>query len=275
MKKKSPEVSVVMSEFNTPKEYLFESINSVLVQTYKNFEFIIIDDSHDQKLKELIEQKYDDSRIKIIENGYNKGFVYSLNSGIKQAMGKYIMRMDTDDLIPSDRFEKLVNFIEVNPQYSVVSSMAVEFSGKMKFGINGTPGEKSRKDVMRGDTPIHAASIMLKNDLEDIGLYRNDFLRAEDLALWCELLLANKKLFVIDDTLYEYRVNPGDYKKRTFKNRKGEISARLYFYPKLGAGPIEYLRIIKSILAGLAPMFLIRIYRSKIALARVKGQDNG
>lgn len=262
MTKKIPKVSVVMSEYSTISKYLVESVDSVLAQTYNDFEFIIVDDSHEQKLKEFIEQRYDDSRIKIFQNGRNRGFVFSLNNGIKQASGKYIMRMDTDDIIPTDRFEKLVNFIVANPQYSVVSSMAVEFSEDKKFGVNGTPGEKGRKEVMRGDVPVHAAAIINKKDIEEIGLYK-DYNRAEDLVLWCELLLAGKRLYMLDEVLYEYRVNPSDYGKRTIRHRKGEIKARLTYYPKLGARPLDYVRVVKSILAGAAPMWLIRFYRNK------------
>lgn len=268
-----PLVSVVMSEYNTKDKYLSESIDSVLSQTYETFEFIIVDDSHDQKLKDFIAQRYDDPRIKIVQNGCNKGFVYSLNNGISHSVGEYIMRMDTDDIIPPDRFERLVSFIESNSQYSVVSSMAVEFSEDKEFGINGTPGEKGRKEVMHGDVPVHAAAIIKKKDIEEIGLYK-DYNRAEDLVLWCELLLAGKRLHMLDDVLYRYRVNPDDYKKRTIRHRKGEIKARLTYYPKLGAKPLDYARVAKSILAGAAPMWLIRFYRNKVTNKRRIGYEH-
>ena len=68
---------------------------------------------------------------------------------------------------------------------------------------------------------------------------------------------------MLDDVLYRYRVNPHDYQKRTLCHRGGEIKARLHYYPKMGAGLVEYFRIVKSIAAGLLPIKVVRIYRNK------------
>ena len=107
---KKIEVSVVMSEYNTKEEYLCTAIESILNQTFKDFEFIIVDDCGKNDLDEIV-KKYNDSRIKIVKNDKNRGFVYSLNHGIKQAKGKYIVRMDTDDISDKRRIEKIYNYI--------------------------------------------------------------------------------------------------------------------------------------------------------------------
>ena len=103
---KKVDVSVVMSEYNTKREYLCTAIESILNQTFKDFEFIIVDDCGENNLDEIIE-KYNDKRIKIIKNDKNRGLVYSLNHGIKEAKGEYIVRMDTDDIANKKRIEKL------------------------------------------------------------------------------------------------------------------------------------------------------------------------
>ena len=262
MSKTKPKVSVIMAEYNTNPQYFKEAVDSVLKQTYKNFEFIIVDDSGVNRVEKLLDG-YDDNRIRVIKNPGNKGFVYALNNGIKNAKNDYIIRMDTDDISASDRFEIIVNYAVRHPEYAVVSSRAVEFSGKEEFGVIGIKGEKTEKEVMRGDVPIHAAAIMRKKEIEDIGLYKDDYLRAEDLALWCGLLIAGKRLYMLDDVLYRYRVNPHDYQKRTLCHRGGEIKARLHYYPKMGAGLVEYFRIVTSIAAGLLPTKVVRIYRNK------------
>jgi len=258
-------VTVVMAEYNTDERYLRQAIQSVLDQTYYNFEFIIVDDGGVNDLVSIV-RGFNDERLKIISNGGNKGFVYSLNNGISHAVGEYIVRMDTDDIIEKDRIAILYDFINKHPQYEVVSSRAMEFSGNIKYGIIGTTGEKKRKDVMRGDTPVHAAAIVKKSAFEDIGGYKENYTRAEDLVLWCDMLLAGKRLYVLNDVLYFYRVNKADYSKRTLRHRKGEITARLHYYPKLKAGPIEYMRIVKSIVAGILPTNMIQAYRNKFVV---------
>ncbi|MCA9319021.1 glycosyltransferase [Candidatus Saccharibacteria bacterium] len=256
-----PAVSVIMAEYNTNTVDLRVAIKSILDQTFRDFEFLIVDDGGRNNLKKIVGE-FRDSRIRVINNNGNKGFVYSLNNAIRHSRTDYLVRMDTDDTVTSDRIQILYNFITTHPEFDVVSSKAVEFSGNQTFGTIGKAGEKTKRDVMRGDMPIHAASIMRKKALVDIGGYKENYLRAEDLVLWCDLLLAGKRLYMLDDVLYHYRVNRSDYKKRSLRYRGGEIRARMFYYPKLGAGPLEYIRIAKSILAGIAPIWLIRLYRN-------------
>ena len=258
------DVSVVMAEYNTKEKDLDATIKSILHQTFKNFEFIIVDDCGKNNLDEIV-KRYNDKRIKIVKNDRNRGFVYSLNHGIKEAKGKYIVRMDTDDISDLTRIEKLYNYIESHPEYAVVGTKALEFSGNQEFGILGKAGEKNKKDIMKGNIIIHASAIIKKEALCKIGYYK-EYRRAEDLVLWCELLLAGYKLYTIDEVLYKYRTNPQDYKKRKLKCRTGEIKARLIYYPKMGASLTDYLHIIKSIISGIMPIWFIRYYRKKFVL---------
>lgn len=257
-------VSVVMSEYNTKREYLCTAIESILNQTFKDFEFIIVDDCGENNLDEIM-KKYNDKRIKIVKNDKNRGLVYSLNHGIKEAKGEYIVRMDTDDIANKKRIEKLYGYIKSHPEYAVVSSRVAEFSGNQKLGILGKEGEKSKKDIMHGNILIHPSVIMRKDAIEKVGYYK-DYTRAEDFVLWCDLLLAGYRLYTMNDILLKYRVNPEDYNKRKLKYRKGEIKARLEYYPKLGANFKDYLYIVKSIISGIMPIWFVRFYRKNFVL---------
>jgi glycosyltransferase family 2 candidate b-glycosyltransferase len=257
-----PNVSVIMAEYNTNNVDLKVAIKSILNQTYRDFEFIIVDDGGKNDLAAIKKELGNDKRIRIIKNPENRGLVYSLNNAIAHANGEYLVRMDTDDIAEKNRIKTLYEYSKKHPEFAVVSSRAMEFSGDENYGTIGSRGEKTRREIMRGDVPVHAAAIIKKADIQQIGGYK-DYNRAEDLALWCDLLLANKRMYMIDNILYLYRVNPNDYRKRRLRHRGGELKARLHYYPLLGAGPIEYIRIIKSILAGMAPTWMIRLYRNK------------
>ena len=260
------EISVVMAEYNTNPDDLKEAIQSILNQTFKEFEFIIVDDHGKNDLNKIVND-FNDSRIRIIDNKSNKGFVYSLNNGIKNAKGKYIVRMDTDDISDKRRIEILYNFIKSHPEYAVVGTKAIEFSGKEKSGILGKSGEKKKKNIMRGDIVIHASAIMKKEAIEKIGYYK-EYKRAEDLVLWCELLINNYRLYMLDDELYYYRVNLSDYNKRKLKYRKDEIRARFKYYPLMNANLIDYMFIFKSIISGILPNKLIKSLRKKLILKK-------
>jgi|GEM_PF-315798 len=259
-------ISVVMSEFNTRETDFKASVESILNQTYRDFEFIIIDDSGKSIVTKLVES-YKDKRIRVIDNKKNRGLIYSLNKGLREAKGKYIVRMDTDDVAMPDRLSKQLQFIEIHPEYSVVGTRALEFSHFSDTGILGKAGEKTKTNVSVGDTLIHPSVIMKRADIIKVGGY-DDYYRAEDLSLWLKLLLAQKRLYVMEEVLLKYRVNSDDYNKRKLSARMGEISARLHYYPKLHVPAPAYLMIPKSIIAGILPAPLVRLYRSKFVLGK-------
>ncbi len=112
-----PKISVVMPVYNTKEEWLREAIESILNQSYKDFEFIIIDDGSDKSIEPIV-NSYNDARIVLIRQE-NLGIAKSLNYGFKISKGEYIARMDSDDISLPERFEKQVNFLDKNPQISV------------------------------------------------------------------------------------------------------------------------------------------------------------
>ena len=107
-----PKISVVMPAYNAEK-YIGESIDSILNQTYGDFEFIIINDGSRDSTKEII-LSYSDNRIVYLENEINSGIVVTLNKGLKYATGEYIARMDADDIAVAERLEKQIEFMEKN-----------------------------------------------------------------------------------------------------------------------------------------------------------------
>lgn len=255
-------VTVLMAEYNTPLEHLRISIASMLAQTFADFEFLIVDDGSATDVRHLVKE-FDDPRLKVLtyaDPPGNRGFAAALNHGLQAARGEFIVRIDPDDWVSPEYIATLHEFMVAHIQYSVTSSCAIEFSSTMPAIRIGRQGEKTRRDVMRGSAPIHAASMMRRADIAAVGGYP-DRHRAEDLALWCELLLAGMRLYVIPSPLYHYRVDLQDLKKRHIRNRGGELAVRLHYYRRLGAGPVEYLRILRSVVSGLLPQRIIRAAR--------------
>ena len=260
-----PAVSVVMAEFNTDPVHLAQSIQSMLDQTLQDFELLIVDDGGCNDLL-AIASTFNDPRICILHNDGNRGLVHSLKSAVQSARSEYIARMDTDDIAARDRLEKLYRFMLARPEFTVIGSLAVEFSDKNRHGrLLGSAGEKAASNLMRGDVPIHPSVMFRRSEIIAAGLY-DDHHRAEDLALWCKLHLARKRIYILDEVLLNYRVNPADYQKRRLRNRKGEIKVRLAYYPRLGAGFVDYLYIAKSVIAGILPASLMIFLRNRLAL---------
>ena len=126
----NPLVSVVMPVFNAG-DFLVAAIESILKQTYKNFEFVIVDDgSIDNSWKIISKFANKDRRIKILKNKENLGIAKTMNEAIKKAKGQFIARMDADDIALSKRLEKQVEFLLNNPDTGVLGSQMFEINDK-------------------------------------------------------------------------------------------------------------------------------------------------
>lgn len=265
-----PKISVIMSEYNTPPDYLRASIESILNQTFKDIEIIIVDDCGKNDLDSITEE-YKDKRIRVIKNNKNIGLVESLNKAITASKADILARMDTDDIADENRLEEQYNFMINHEEYSVVGTLANEFSKNSTTGVLGKPGEKTAKSLAYGDSIIHPSVMMRKKDIQSVGGYKN-YKRAEDLSLWFELVMKGFRLFVIDRVLLNYRVNEEDYSKRKFKTRGGEIKARLHYYYLTKAPVLAYLVIVKSIISSILPTRIVAFFRRKIILK--PGREN-
>ena len=259
-----PKISVIMSEYNTPPNYLRASIESILNQTFKDIEIVIVDDCGKNDLESIVKE-YKNRRIRVIKNDKNIGLVESLNKAIAVSKADILARMDTDDIADENRLEEQYNFMIDHDEYSVVGTLANEFSKNSTTGVLGKPGEKTAKSLAYGDSIIHPSAMMRKKDIQSVGGYKN-YKRAEDLSLWFELVMKGFRLFVIDRVLLNYRVNEEDYSKRKLKTRGGEIKARLHYYRLTKAPVLAYLVIIKSIVSSILPTRIVAFLRRKIIL---------
>lgn len=203
-------VSVIMANYNTPIEYLKIAIDSILNQTYSNFEFILIDDaSNDESLDFIL--SYDDSRIRLIRNPQNLGLTKSLNKGLSIAKGKYIIRMDSDDISLPKRIEKQLQYMESNPDVFVCGTWFE------KFGVENIirkpildDSEWYRCQLLFSNTPItmcHPSVIIRKSMLDKYKVrYDESIRKAQDYAMWVECSKYGK-MAILQDVLLKYRTH--------------------------------------------------------------------
>ena len=163
--KDAVKVSVIMTTYKTPRRFLDIAINSILVQTYKNFELIIVCDGDKEEYEYI--KKYDDKRIKLIFHNENLGISKSANDGLKNATGKYIMRMDADDVSLRDRMEKQVYYMEnhENIDISYMQSLSLNKSVKIMDTYNNTPLEIEIQLLYMN--PITHSAVMIRNNFLD------------------------------------------------------------------------------------------------------------
>lgn len=200
----APIISVIMPVYNGEK-YLREAIDSILNQSYYKFEFIIINDgSTDQTLNIL--HSYDDPRILLI-NQNNQGVIASLNSGVSQSRGKYIARMDSDDISFPERLEKQFYFLENHPDYHIVGTtfLIIDEKGSVQ-GINPVllRDQDLRREILIETIFGHGTVMMKKEIVQKLGLYRRDVIHVEDYDLWVRFSKVGK-VANLQEVLYLWR----------------------------------------------------------------------
>jgi len=185
-----PLVTVLMSVFNG-ETYLKKAIDSILKQSYSDFEFLIINDGSSDKTAEILEHEAKrDSRIKVIDQD-NQGLVASLNYGLKKACGQLIARIDADDIAYPHRLEKQVAYMAEHPDLLALGSAItlIDDQGRTLKQIDYPTGtQEVRSAMMLGSKLAHPAVIMRREQVLQIGAYREACRHAEDYDLWLRLL---------------------------------------------------------------------------------------
>lgn len=203
----NPRVTVLMSVYNSEK-YLSLAMESILNQTFKDFEFLIINDGSKDKSLDII-KSYDDPRIRLISRK-NKGLVASLNEGIEKAKGEYIARQDSDDASTLDRLEKEVNFLDSHPNVGLVGSNYVVMDSKSWTPLATTNVFTKAKDLKLAQITCNQyghGSIMMRAAIaRKCKGYNPTVGYVEDYDLWNRIShitdIAN-----IEEPLYLYRKN--------------------------------------------------------------------
>ena len=190
------------------EKYLKESIESILNQTEKDFEFIIVDDGSVDKTSEII-KTFSDSRIRY-EKRIHRGLIESLNHGIIIAKGEYIARMDADDKAISIRLEKQLSSFLENKDLAMCGSWAIAINEKSeRKGEISYPKISSleiKKYIIFHNPFIHPTVMIRKRVLNEAGYYRNFWKNIEDYELWTRIVF-RYKILNIPEYLLEYRLH--------------------------------------------------------------------
>ncbi|MBQ8672220.1 MAG: glycosyltransferase [Alphaproteobacteria bacterium] len=218
-KKNAPKVSVLMAAYKTPEQYLREAIESILNQTFTDFEFLILDDCPTESVEDIV-KSYDDKRIKYLKNPQNLGISQTRNKLIDLAKGQYLAVMDHDDVSLPERLEKEVFVLDSHSEIGVVGCWYETFPHskiKKRYVLNS----QIEKDLMYNCSILHPSSMIRKAVLDKNNIrYEEEFSPAEDHALWCRLL--GKTQFTnIPEVLQKYR----DYRGNTSKLQAAKMKA--------------------------------------------------
>ncbi|KKQ86156.1 MAG: hypothetical protein UT08_C0001G0022 [Candidatus Woesebacteria bacterium GW2011_GWB1_38_8] len=215
--KNNPQISIVLPSYNSAK-YLEDSVNSILNQTFKDFELIIIDDGSKDNTQKIL-NKFNDKRIKKVKHKKNIGLVRSLNEGIRLAKGKYLARMDADDVCFPDRLISQINFLKSNPDITFCGTL-VKTSGDYVQVWNLPLYNDEMKVHLLFGSPLAHPSVLIRR-INDF-YYDENYQHVEDYELWFRLS-KKYKMANIAKVLLNYRMYADS---ATNRNDKKVLKAR-------------------------------------------------
>ena len=250
---------------------LDEAIESILNQTYTNWEFIMCDDASSDNTY-IIAKKYADlypDKFILLKNDTNMGLNYTLNYCLKYATGEYVARMDGDDISLPDRFEKELNFLQNNSEYSIVSTQMEYFDENGVYG-KSCMVEHPSKELFVHSTPFcHAPCMLRKVAYDTVGGYTIDkrLLRGEDFHLWIKLYSQGFIGCNLSEVLYKMRNDRNAFNRRKFKFRINEAYVKYLAVKLLKLPKYNYIFVLKPIVAGIIPKSIYK-YLHKVRLSK-------
>jgi glycosyltransferase involved in cell wall biosynthesis len=260
---KKPKISLVMTVYNQ-ETFLKKAIKSILEQSFSDFEFLILDDASTDKSLEVI-RGFRDKRIKVFQNKKRKGLSKNLNFLIKQSKGKYIARMDGDDVSEKGRLANQVAFLDKHPEVALVCSWAKiinkedelvgEFSYPTDYG-------EIRKNILNYNPFVHPSAMFRKNIFEKIGGYDKNLFYSQDYDLFLKFV-SQYPCVNLPKFLLKFRWQP-DFKKQK-KQQLTALKIRLKAIKDYGYKRWEMVKLIKPLFFYLIPDFIKKIYwRNKL-----------
>lgn len=196
-----PKVSILMPVYNAEK-YLIEAVDSILNQTFKDWELIIINDGSTDRSRELLSQ-IADNRVIIVDNETNLGLIDTLNKGINLSKGEYIARMDADDISTPERIEKQVQFMDSHPHHIMcgTNALVIDNSGKVIGKIRNLTDNQFLQINLLFSNPFIHPSMMIRSDILKNNSYDKQYKHIEDYELWCRIALLGEVANLQDDLL--------------------------------------------------------------------------
>lgn len=253
--KSRPAVSIVVPAYNAEK-YIREAIDSIICQSFSDFECIIIDDGSTDDTPNII-RSYDDKRIVFLENGHD--FISSLNLGLKIAKGKYIARMDADDRMHPDRLKIQYTIMEAEPSIIICSTWMRYFGesvtkGSIASSLSGLI-EYPLLSLLQSNFVFHPTVMVRKQFLRENNILYEAYPYAEDFKLWVEIAKKGGVFYIDNQPLLYYRISEAQVtkqKREEQKNTAKKIQLEIidYFvaqnksiYPLLSSTQFELLRL--------------------------------
>lgn len=254
-----------------------EAIESIINQTYENWELIMCNDASTDNTFEVAKQYAEryPQKIILLSNQKNMRLAKTLNHCLKHASGEYIARMDGDDISVSTRFEEQIHFLEEHPEYDLVGTQMISFDETGEKGIRACSGEPKREDLAHGNPFCHATIMARRKVFEQLQGYseKSYISRCEDVELWFRFFEAGFRGYNLERPLYKVRETLGDFKRRKLRYTFDTMRVCYEGYKKLNYPFYKYIFVLKPLASDLTPRKLMKLYHNLKDGKNVRGKE--
>ena len=242
----TPRVSILMPVYNVAS-YLREAMDSMLAQTYTDFELIVLDDCSPDNSAEILDT-YTDPRIVRYRGEKNVGLSNVLNVGMQLARGEYIARMDSDDLSTPERLAVQVAYLDAHPEIDLCSCGMELFGAKQEVWVRENNPEDVKITALFYSPILHASSVWRRVSFERAGLrFQQEMVPAEDYDMWTRAMAAGLQLVNIPQVMYKYRIHPSQVTMQTDRTaRKDKEVKAKYLTAIFGAELAENIDLLPA-----------------------------
>lgn len=259
-------ISVIMGIYNCSST-LPQAIDSILTQTFTDWELIMCDDGSTDNTYAVAEEyvhRYPE-KIRLIRNEHNRGLSVSLNRCLALAEGEYIARMDGDDISAPERFEKELSFLRQHPEYSIVSTDMDLFDEHGIWGRTHSAAEPTVESMVSGPPHCHAACLVKREAYTAVGGYSEarEYERVEDRNLWFKMYKAGFRGANLQEPLYMMRDDRNATSRRKLKYRFHGAYVGMDVIKGFQLSPLYFLKAIRPIMIGLLPRPVYRFLHKR------------
>ena len=258
----TPRVSILMPVYNVAP-YLREAMDSILTQTFQDFELIVLDDCSPDNSSEILDT-YTDERIVRYRGEKNMGLSNVLNVGMAMACGELIARMDSDDISTPERLATQVAYLDAHPEVDLCSCGMELFGAKQETWVRETNVEDVKITALFHSPILHASSMWRRASFERVGLrFLQEMVPAEDYDMWTRAMAAGLRLVNIPEVMYQYRIHPSQATTQTDKTARKDREVKSNYlrmlYPEQDMSDVDLLPTLMASDLGRIKQSVVRL----------------
>jgi glycosyltransferase involved in cell wall biosynthesis len=254
----SPSVTVLMSVYNG-EDYLDAAIDSILGQTYEDFEFLIVDDASTDGSRACLQHWAEqDDRIRLVLKDVNEGLGQALHDGVNMAKAPLIARMDGDDIAEPGRLRKQVAYFEEHPETDILGTWALDIDeeGREKQYRRYPTEHEEIVRLIWTNPLVHPSVMMRKEAVQSVGSYDPDVRKRQDYELWFRCVAGGLRLANYPEALLRYRFTGDYYDRNDLRVAWGQAKIGWQGCRRVGTSPMAYLGVAVPLLRSLLPRAL-------------------